>query len=279
MLVTDPQLNVLATGPVLVVHQPDEVLDGMDFLEQEHAREERPDRAGARLAPVRGRGRARRRSSSSRRRCRPSTSPMCGNSICQDRRFLARWMPRLESLLPLPQPRRLHAEGAGEALEAGAQGLRQGRQARGARRHPRVDRGAEVLPQERDDDLVGIIRPRQSRAYFASCSAVALRSLGRRAARREALGGPAGGEPKIAENARWRRQPGSARRKRRRPRCGEGRRTKSAPRKERRRSGRPDARQREGEGKGNFGRSGARPAEGPVRAGPSARAAGPRARR
>ena len=47
-------------------------------------------------------------------------SPMCGNTICQDRRFLARWMPQLEALLPLPQPRRLHAEGAGAALEARA---------------------------------------------------------------------------------------------------------------------------------------------------------------
>ena len=49
MLVTDPQLNVLATGPVLVVHQPDEVLDGDGLVEQEHARQERPDRESARL--------------------------------------------------------------------------------------------------------------------------------------------------------------------------------------------------------------------------------------
>src|SRR6185503_16133506 len=55
---------------------------------------------------------------------------------------------------PLPQPGRLHAEGAGAALEARApQGLQQGRQARGACRHPRVDRGAEVLPQDRHDHL------------------------------------------------------------------------------------------------------------------------------
>src|SRR5882762_1592872 len=50
-------------------------------------------------------------------------------------------------LLPLPQPRRLDFEGAGAALEArGRQGLSQGKQARGARRHARVDRGAALLP-------------------------------------------------------------------------------------------------------------------------------------
>src|SRR5204862_8296379 len=50
-------------------------------------------------------------------------------------------------VLPLPPPRRLDAEGAGAALEAGSdEGLHEGRQERGARRHPRVDRGTEVLP-------------------------------------------------------------------------------------------------------------------------------------
>src|SRR5262249_35705197 len=51
-------------------------------------------------------------------------------------------------LLPLPQPGRQHAEGAGQALEAGdRQGTGQAGQARGARRHPGVDRRAEVLPR------------------------------------------------------------------------------------------------------------------------------------
>ena len=96
MLVTDPQLNVLATGPVLVIHQPDEVLDGMDSWNKsthaksgliEKVRVSRLSEAEAErqalefLAPL----------------VPASTSPMCGNSICQDRRFLARWLPRLES--------------------------------------------------------------------------------------------------------------------------------------------------------------------------------------
>ena len=45
-------------------------------------------------------------------------SPMCGNSICQDRRFLANYMPGAGRLLPLPQPRRLDAERTRQALEA-----------------------------------------------------------------------------------------------------------------------------------------------------------------
>src|SRR6185503_20024753 len=82
MLVTDPQLNVLATGPVLVIHQPDEVLDAMDsWNKSTHAESGLIERVRASLSA----------------NVPASSSPMCGNSICQDRRFLARWMPRLES--------------------------------------------------------------------------------------------------------------------------------------------------------------------------------------
>ena len=96
MLVTDPQLNVLATGPVLVVHQPDEVLDAMDaWNKSTHAKTGLIERV-----------RASRTSEAEAERqaleflaahVPASASPMCGNSICQDRRFLARWMPRLEA--------------------------------------------------------------------------------------------------------------------------------------------------------------------------------------
>src|SRR5262249_42193285 len=60
-------------------------------------------------------------------------------------------------VLPLPQPRRLDLEGAGAAVAAGrgeGDDEDEAGQARGARRHLRVDRGAEVLPQVRNDDLV-----------------------------------------------------------------------------------------------------------------------------
>ena len=57
----------------------------------------------------------------------PGRSPMCGNSICQDRRFLARHMPALETIFSLSEPRREHAQGTGAALgAAGGGGLSQG---------------------------------------------------------------------------------------------------------------------------------------------------------
>ena len=95
MLVTDPQLNILATGPVLVIHQPDEVLDGMDaWNKSTHAKSGLIERVRAsRLSEAE----AERQAVEFLAPLVPaSSSPMCGNSICQDRRFLARWLPRLE---------------------------------------------------------------------------------------------------------------------------------------------------------------------------------------
>jgi oligoribonuclease len=96
LLVTDPQLNLIAEGPVLVVHQPDEVLEAMDSWNKgvhgksgliDKVKASRLDEATVEarllefLLPHVPSG----------------ASPMCGNSICQDRRFLARWMPKLEA--------------------------------------------------------------------------------------------------------------------------------------------------------------------------------------
>jgi oligoribonuclease len=95
-LVTDPQLNVIATGPVLVVHQPDEVLDAMDsWNKSTHAKTGLIERvrASALVEPEVEREALQFVAA----HVPANTSPMCGNSICQDRRFLARWMPRLES--------------------------------------------------------------------------------------------------------------------------------------------------------------------------------------
>ena len=96
LLVTDPQLNVVATGPVLVVHQPDEVLDAMDsWNKSTHAKTGLIERVRAsRMSEAE----AERQALEFLTPLVPaSSSPMCGNSICQDRRFLARWMPRLEA--------------------------------------------------------------------------------------------------------------------------------------------------------------------------------------
>ena len=95
-VITDKHLNELAEGPVLAIHQSDAVLDAMDEWNTEHhgnsgltrrVRESRLDEAEAERrtlefiaewVPV-------------------GKSPLCGNSICQDRRFLYRHMPKLEA--------------------------------------------------------------------------------------------------------------------------------------------------------------------------------------
>ena len=96
LVVTDGDLNVVAESPALAVHQPDEVLDAMDeWNKNTHGKSGLIDRVRASslseadaeaqmlafLAPLVPAGK----------------SPMCGNSVCQDRRFLARYMPRLEA--------------------------------------------------------------------------------------------------------------------------------------------------------------------------------------
>jgi len=95
-LVTDAQLNVLATGPVLVLHQPQEVLDAMDsWNKSTHAKTGLVERVRAsRLTEAEAEREALEFIST---HVPANSSPMCGNSICQDRRFLARWMPRLEA--------------------------------------------------------------------------------------------------------------------------------------------------------------------------------------
>lgn len=95
MIVTDKDLNVLAQSPVYVVHQSDEVLNGMDeWNTSTHTRTGLVDKVKAsnlnesqveealiefmkQWVPER-------------------VTPMCGNTIHQDRRFMARWMPELE---------------------------------------------------------------------------------------------------------------------------------------------------------------------------------------
>jgi oligoribonuclease len=96
LVITDPQLSVVAEGPVRVVHQSDDVLDAMDSWNKgTHGRSGLIDKVKAAtdseaeveldllrfvaaFVPA-------------------NSSPMCGNSVCQDRRFLARYMPKLEA--------------------------------------------------------------------------------------------------------------------------------------------------------------------------------------
>jgi oligoribonuclease len=96
MLVTDPALNIVAAGPDIVVHQPDEVLEAMDSWNRgTHKKTGLIERV---RASAMSEAEAERLALEFLAQHVPAgSSPMCGNSICQDRRFLARWMPRLEA--------------------------------------------------------------------------------------------------------------------------------------------------------------------------------------
>ncbi len=95
-VITGPELDVLAQGPVIAIRAPDEVLEGMDEwnISQHHGSglvkrvKESPhsvaDAERMTLEFV-------------QKFVPPATSPMCGSSICQDRRFMARLMPNLEA--------------------------------------------------------------------------------------------------------------------------------------------------------------------------------------
>jgi oligoribonuclease len=95
LVITDSALNRVAEAPVWVVHQGDEVLDGMDsWNKSTHSRSGLVDKVKASsYDDLRVEAEA---LAFLREYVPPKISPMCGNSICQDRRFLARWMPTLE---------------------------------------------------------------------------------------------------------------------------------------------------------------------------------------
>ncbi|MBL8534874.1 MAG: oligoribonuclease [Betaproteobacteria bacterium] len=95
-VVTDSRLDIVAESPVLVVHQEAAVLDGMDSWNRathgrsgltERVRQSTLSEADAEAQML----------AFLREHVPGAVSPMCGNSICQDRRFLARYMPGLET--------------------------------------------------------------------------------------------------------------------------------------------------------------------------------------
>jgi len=95
-LVTDSQLNTLAEGPVLAIHQNDTVLAAMDdWNRKQHG--ESGLVARVRASKIDERAAERRTLEFLSHYVPGGKSPMCGNSICQDRRFLARCMPELEA--------------------------------------------------------------------------------------------------------------------------------------------------------------------------------------
>ena len=96
IVISDAQLNVVAEGPVRVVHQPDDVFERMDsWNKSTHKKSGLIDRVKAATqseAEVEAELIA-----FLTQHVPQNSSPMCGNSICQDRRFLARHMPKLEA--------------------------------------------------------------------------------------------------------------------------------------------------------------------------------------
>ncbi|MDD5298905.1 MAG: oligoribonuclease [Gallionella sp.] len=96
IVITDSNLETITEAPVLVVHQPDSVLDGMDaWNKSTHGKSGLIEKV---KASVLDEATAEAQMVEFLKEYVPvSTSPMCGNSICQDRRFLARWMPEFEA--------------------------------------------------------------------------------------------------------------------------------------------------------------------------------------
>ena len=94
-IVTDSALNVLAEGPVIAIHQPESVLAGLDeWNRNTHGASGLLDRV--RASTVTAADAEARTLAFLEQHAQAGSSPMCGNSICQDRRFLAREMPALE---------------------------------------------------------------------------------------------------------------------------------------------------------------------------------------
>jgi oligoribonuclease len=96
VVVTDSALNTLAEAPVMVVHQSDALLDAMDtWNKSAHGKSGLVERV--RASVLNEAGVEDRMIGFLGQFVPPATSPMCGNSVHQDRRFLVRHMPRLEA--------------------------------------------------------------------------------------------------------------------------------------------------------------------------------------
>jgi oligoribonuclease len=95
-LVTDAELNLLAEGPTLAIKQSDAALEAMDEWNQSHhGASGLIDRV--KKSTIDENEAIRQTIDFLSQYCAKNTSPMCGNSICQDRRFMANYMPELES--------------------------------------------------------------------------------------------------------------------------------------------------------------------------------------
>lgn len=94
-IVTDSDLNILAEGPMLAIHQSNELLDGMDeWCTNQHGKSGLTQRV--KESQVTEAQAEQQTIEFLEKYIEPGVSPMCGNSIGQDRRFLDKYMPELE---------------------------------------------------------------------------------------------------------------------------------------------------------------------------------------
>lgn len=95
VVVTEPDLTVVAEGPVLVIHQPAEVLDAMDnWNRSTHGKSGLTDKV--RASTLSESGAEDQLIAFLSQYVPPGKSPLCGNTVSQDRRFMFKYMPRLE---------------------------------------------------------------------------------------------------------------------------------------------------------------------------------------
>jgi oligoribonuclease len=97
-IITDGELNIIAEGPNLVIHQPDHILDAMDEWNTSHHGDSGLT-ARVKASTLTMHAAEQQTLDFIKQYVPPSVSPLCGNSIHQDRRFLQPYMPELESYL------------------------------------------------------------------------------------------------------------------------------------------------------------------------------------
>ena len=147
IVVTDAQLGHRIEGPVLAVHQSDETLAGMDAWNTgTHGRSGLTDRV--RASTIDEAEAERQVIEFLQRYVKKGASPMCGNSICQDRRFLAATMPKLEAYFHYRNLDVSTLKELARPLAARTSGrVQEGTGPHRACRHPGIDRRTGLLPR------------------------------------------------------------------------------------------------------------------------------------
>ena len=97
-IITDNELNILAESPAIAIHHPDKALASMELWSRHHHKRSGLTEA-CRESKIRMRAAELEILHFVRDHCHEKTAPLCGNTIWQDRRFLVKYMPKLEAYL------------------------------------------------------------------------------------------------------------------------------------------------------------------------------------